>query len=240
MTLRSDKLTAPVYEVFFSWQGEGPYTGLAQIFVRFAGCNIKCRYCDSAYSIKVSPQAKAYTAEKLIEKIKVLAEKNKRFFNNEKPSVSVTGGEPLIRVAFLKSFLPKLKKAGFSSYIETNGTMPDAMKEIILYSDIVSMDFKFRSECGKDFWKEHERFLKTAKGKVFVKCVITDKTVEDEIIRSAKIIKKVSAKIQLILQPSTDRNRPKIQDLYKFKTLALKILPDVHLMTQMHKIYELR
>ena len=240
MTRQSDKFTAPIYEIFFSWQGEGPYTGLPQIFVRFAGCNIKCRYCDTAYSIKVSAKAKKYTVEEIINKIKILAKKNKRFFIFGKPSVSITGGEPLIHIDFLKIFLPKLKKSGFSIYIESNGTMPKALKNIIKFSDMVSMDLKFKSDCGKNFWKEHEKFLITAKDKVFVKCVITDKTTEEEIIKSAKLIKTVSDKIQLILQPSIDKYRPGIQDLYKFKIAASKILPEVYIMPQMHKIYKLK
>ena len=49
-------LKAPVSEIFFSYQGEGIYAGEPQIFVRFAGCNLKCRYCDTPGALAADPE----------------------------------------------------------------------------------------------------------------------------------------------------------------------------------------
>ena len=274
-------ITAPIYEVFFSYQGEGLYTGMPQIFVRFAGCNLKCNYCDTAYSIKVSKKAKYYTADELITKIvETACQWDGAIYRNGRSippfslcsnpgcspsrargrrvlviprtaaprhSVSITGGEPLLHIEFLKDFLPKLKRAGFSTYLETNGTLPENLKAVIKYCDIVSMDFKFASECGKSFWKEHKEFLKIAlergqkqKRGVFVKCVITNKTAPDEILQSVKTIKSVSKNIHLILQPSLGKNRPALQNLHLFYGMVSKHLPNVCLMAQLHKICKIR
>jgi organic radical activating enzyme len=237
----------PIYEIFFSFQGEGLYTGLAQIFVRFAGCNLKCNYCDTSYSTIISRKAKYLTDEELINKICLLYKQNKKTFLSlapDKPSVSFTGGEPLIYVDFLKAVLPKLKEKGFSVYLETNGTLSQNLKKVIKFCDIVSMDFKFISECKKSFWKEHKDFLKIAIDnvlvKVFVKCVITNSTNVSEIKKSASIINTILKETPLILQPSIDKNIPAIQNLYKFYTAAKKIIPNVHLMIQMHKFYKIR
>lgn len=245
MILHSNKLqAAPIYEIFFSYQGEGPYTGIPQIFVRFAGCNLKCNYCDTAYSIKVSRQAKIVKAENLLANIIELYKKNLKNFapinKFAKPSVSITGGEPLIYADFLKEFLPKLKKAGFSPYLETNGTLSKNLKTIVSYCDIISMDIKFASECGKSFWKEHKEFLTISKNKVFVKCVITSRTKLSEVKKSAELVKSADKKIIYILQPSIDKNIPKPENLFIFKTTVSKILPNVYLMPQMHKFLKIR
>lgn len=237
---RLSNIKAPIYEVFFSYQGEGLMTGLPQIFIRFAGCNIKCSYCDTSYSIKVSKKAKFFTTEELIKKIKQIYTENKKYFILKKPSISFTGGEPLIYSDFLKSLIPALKKEDFSIYLETNGTLPTDLKKIISLCDIVAMDFKFKSDCGKSFWNEHKHFLNIAKNKVYVKCTITSNTKKEEIKKTAELIKSISNKIHLILQPSIDINRPPICSLYEFFSLASQYLKYVHLMPQLHKIYNLK
>ncbi|MDR2818599.1 MAG: 7-carboxy-7-deazaguanine synthase QueE [Endomicrobium sp.] len=233
----------PVYEIFFSFQGEGLYTGLPQVFLRFAGCNLKCRYCDTSYSTVISKKAKYLSSDEILKKIYSVYTKNKSTFNRldiDKPSISITGGEPLIYVDFLKELLPKICEKGFSVYLETNGTLPKNLKEVIAFCDVVSMDFKFTSECGKTFWTEHRKFLKIAKNKVFVKCVITKNTKLQEIKKSAELIKSISKNISLILQPSIDKNIPDIQNLYKFYSQARKVYPNIYLMVQMHKVYKIK
>ena len=46
----------PVAEIFDSIEGEGKRTGYMAVFVRFAGCNIRCTYCDTAYALKESDE----------------------------------------------------------------------------------------------------------------------------------------------------------------------------------------
>lgn len=233
------KEQAFVYEIFFSYQGEGLYAGLPQIFVRFAGCNIRCRCCDTAYSVKISAKAMLMSREEMFGEIKKLSVKNKKLLTNP-PSVSFTGGEPLLYAGFLKELLPDLKKSGFSVYLETNATLPRQLEKIIKYCDIISMDFKFASECGRSLWKAHKEFLAMSKNKAFVKTVITNRTKFSDIKKSVETIKAVSAKTYLILQPSTGKDRPDIRKLYDFHSYCLGELPNARLMPQMHKIYGLR
>ena len=105
--------TAKINEIFDSIQGEGPYIGYRQIFIRFCGCNMDCAYCDTDFKTGAD-----YTPEQLVKKLDT-------FDLNAIHSISLTGGEPLIHLEFLKDFLPLVDK---KIYLETNGTMPQALK----------------------------------------------------------------------------------------------------------------
>ena len=106
-------------EVFNSFQGEGPYLGVRQTFIRFAGCNLACQYCDSPEALTLTKEFKVETTpgkrdfqsypnpvdiEQLVALVKAF----------ERPaginhSLCLTGGEPLLQVDFLKSFIPEFK-----------------------------------------------------------------------------------------------------------------------------------
>ena len=87
-----------INEIFSSIQGEGPVVGYKQLFIRFCKCNLKCNYCDTEYKI-----GSEYTSQELLKKIST--EFDLKTFH----SISLTGGEPLIEVEFLKDFLPLVK-----------------------------------------------------------------------------------------------------------------------------------
>ena len=79
------EMPSPICEIF-SFQGEGLYIEFPQTFVRFAGCNIKCGYCDSSYSALISEKTEYYAA------VCKLYKDNKKKFIFGKPSVALTGG----------------------------------------------------------------------------------------------------------------------------------------------------
>ncbi len=233
-----DTLKADISEIFSSIQGEAIFLGARQIFVRFNRCNLNCSYCDEPKGIK----AVEYSPSDLMSKVLEL-EKSK----GPHHSVSLTGGEPLLYTPFLKKFLGLLKKSGLKSYLETNGTLPDELKEIIGMTDIVAMDFKLPSSTGESkFWKEHLEFLRIAsEKKVFVKVVITPKTVDQDVERAMELIKKVNENIPLILQPATplspfdravDNNK-----LLGFLDMASKNrLDNIRVIPQIHKILKVK
>ena len=142
-----------IAEVYKSVQGEGIYLGEKQIFVRSFGCNLNCRFCDTKLD-----SFREYEPQELFKEIK-LHQDNHR-------SVSFTGGEPLLQKDFLKEILKLTQKCGLRNYLETNGTLPDELKEVIDYVDIVAMDLKLPSSTGLcGFWGEHRRFLELASRK---------------------------------------------------------------------------
>ena len=58
-----------ITEIFDSIDGEGKRTGFMAVFLRLAGCNLRCNYCDTAYSLTLEDTAEALTEEEVIRRI---------------------------------------------------------------------------------------------------------------------------------------------------------------------------
>lgn len=212
---------ATIKEIFTSIQGEGPYMGYKQLFVRFCGCNLKCDYCDTDFS---NDNSQKYTADELTRIVKK---------NTDCHSVSLTGGEPLLHIEFLKEFLPT---SPLPVYLETNSTLPDKLEECIDYIDYVSADIKLPSCTGsEEIWHIHERFMEIASVKdLFIKVVFDENITEDEILKTASIAAKYRA--ELILQPKMNRNNISIDGDFIYKILLrfldkykkVRVIPQVH------------
>jgi len=112
----------PVNEIFYSIQGEGRWAGSPAVFVRLAGCNLDCSWCDTDHTVK-EHMTSGQVATSICEE---LAKKN--YFKNVAPLMLVlTGGEPTIHD--LDPLCSKLKGYGFSRIaIETNGTQPSYLQ----------------------------------------------------------------------------------------------------------------
>lgn len=222
-TRPSKKMKARISEIFKSIQGEGPYQGLEQVFVRFYGCNLNCSFCDTKPSSYVTMGVdQVYRC--------ILSYRDYH-------SISLTGGEPLTYKSFVRELGVKLKRDEKIIYLETNGTLPDALKEVIDYIDIVAMDFKLPSSSGDmSFWNEHERFLRIAKSKkVFIKAVVSEATQERDIKKGLAIIRAIKKDSKFILQPANpgeDFLRKKLQD---FMAICADSGINTKVMAQMHK-----
>jgi len=229
-----------ISEIFSSLQGEGPYLGVKQVFVRFGRCNMHCTYCDELDKM----QSENFTKMSLTEVLKGIErlDKEKGYHH----SVSLTGGEPLFYTSFLENLLPKLKEKGFPTYLETNGTLPRELDKVIRHCDIIAMDMKPASSTSdRSFEKEHAEFLRIAARKdVFVKVVITPGTKIEEVRRCAMIVDEVDPTIPFIFQPLSDPvgiNTTALQMIEKTLMPEVeKILRDVRVIPQLHKIWGVR
>lgn len=101
----------PVMEAFYTIQGEGFHQGRAAYFIRLAGCNVGCFWCD----VKESWNAEAHP-QLSIEGIVTGASAH------EGRLAVITGGEPLLHN--LDELTDQLQKAGFQTNIETSGSSP--------------------------------------------------------------------------------------------------------------------
>ncbi|MDD3237657.1 MAG: 7-carboxy-7-deazaguanine synthase QueE [Candidatus Gastranaerophilales bacterium] len=180
-----------IKEIFTSIQGEGPYLGYKQLFIRFSRCNLHCNYCDTEFLADF--ETNKYSPLELAKKIK-------KDEIDSIHSISLTGGEPLIENQFLKEFLPLTNK---KIYLETNGTLTEELKSVIKFIDYVSMDIKLNSAGGNgNLFDKHKDFIKICKDnkkEIFVKIVFDNNITDKEIKLSAELAK--NADIELILQP---------------------------------------
>ncbi|MDD4890737.1 MAG: radical SAM protein [Phycisphaerae bacterium] len=97
-----------VSEIFFSIQGESTYAGRPCVFVRLAGCNLGCAWCDTGYA---RDGGEAMTVEQVVDRMLAFG----------CPLVEVTGGEPLLQPAALP-LMRMLADRGLTVLLETNGT----------------------------------------------------------------------------------------------------------------------
>jgi len=229
-------LKAEVLEIFSSIQGEGPFIGVKQIFIRFAACNMNCRFCDLE---RILPP-KIFSVDKITSIVKQLA-----YNCGEHHSVSLTGGEPLLSKEFIKELIPKLKQMEFKIYLDRNATLPESLAEVIDLVDIVAADFKLPSSTGeREYWAEHKEFITIAKAKnCFIKVVVTNETKESDFLRAVDIVSDVDRNMLMIIQPVSpvrDIERTRTKLLFDLLFIAEKKLSNVRIMPQMHKVLGVR
>lgn len=218
-----------VSEVFRSMQGEGLYLGEEQLFVRFYGCNMHCRFCDTRINSFLE-----YEPEELFNEIKL--------YGRDFKSIAFTGGEPLLQKDFLKEILKLTARQRYRNYLETNGTLPEALGDVIQYVDVVAMDIKLPSSTGAgEFWPKHEDFLKIAQKKdVFVKAIINSSTTQEDLLQTAGLFNRAKSSSILILQPDSNEE-PRLleeklgnfRDLCRREKVTACIIPQVHKITGM-------
>jgi 7-carboxy-7-deazaguanine synthase len=250
--------SAPIIEIFSSIQGEGTRVGERHLFVRFEGCSLSCQYCDTPATFVKNPECRiewppfSKKFERVANPLSVqqLNEQLDRFsvgaygctpsHGQTKPIISITGGEPLEKVAFLKEWLPTIKDR-YQILLEAAGVHFNELKEVIDLIDIVSMDLKIPSATGmRAYWDEHKEFLEIAKEKeVYVKTVVSAETSDDEVEKAAMLIVESSPKIPLIIQPASAfakfRSEPSLEQCAHWQQLASKKINDVRIVPQLHK-----
>lgn len=102
-----------ITEIYKSLQGESTYAGLACVFVRLTGCNLRCTWCDSEYTFQGGHKM---TVEEVCDEVCGLS-----------PSgglVEITGGEPLLQEREVVPLMRQLLDKGYTVLLETSGERP--------------------------------------------------------------------------------------------------------------------
>lgn len=210
-------MTIPIVEIFCSIEGEGVRSGLVCTFIRVAGCNLRCSYCDTTYSYDET-KATQMTVDDIMEKVKFL----------DCSTVTITGGEPLINREVVDVLIRRLLDEGYYVNIETNGSVDiNIVRRQIKDNLIFTIDWKSLSS------KMSEKMLsvnfKNALYSDVFKFVVGDK---NDLIEMARILKEYPTLARIYVSPVFGKIEPR--EIVEF--LKLNKLHHVTLQLQLHKI----
>jgi 7-carboxy-7-deazaguanine synthase len=142
--------SAPLLEVFASYQGEGLYVGEPQTFLRLAGCPLRCRYCDTKHSWPTPSWTQDGDSESSwvtpFQAILRVAEAELDEGPDLRP-IAVTGGEPLIWPDFLLGLADVAGERRL--HLETAGHDCDALERVLPAFDHLSLDLKLALDLGQ-------------------------------------------------------------------------------------------
>lgn len=101
-----------VIEIYRSLQGESSFAGLPCTFVRLAGCNLRCTWCDSEYTFSGGTKMASDAVFSEVQKL------------SKSGLLEITGGEPMLQARELVPFMQRLLDRGYNVLIETSGERP--------------------------------------------------------------------------------------------------------------------
>ena len=244
-------------EIFSSVQGEGPSVGESTLFIRFAGCDLRCSWCDSPHTWKPSQSCrieKQRGSGKFLQvenpvSMNLVLDAAKNLSASSHRWISLTGGEPLLQKS-LPEMASALKALGTKVQLETHGLEFRRLAEVLTSLDAISMDWKLSKDVKVaggpqpvSFSPLHERFLGLAQavGLLTVKVVITPWTTKSEIEEISLSVAKIAPNATLVLQPVTPsgtvHNAPAAELLLSLARLAETFVQNVRVIPQTHKSY---
>lgn len=196
-----------IAEIFKSLQGEGKNQGKPCLFIRLAGCNLNCRWCDTDYA---RSGGKEMCLDIILEQV----------WRMNPSYICVTGGEPVLQADELEPLLVSLHKRGTVIDIETNGTLD--FRKLLPYASIC-MDVK----CPSSGERSDLTLLEAIRPQDSVKFVVMD---EADCRYAQDIITAHHIKGEIFLSPVYGSDYATIS-----KFIMVNNLP-VRFQLQLHKI----
>jgi len=152
----SDRLlnstTFKVIELFQSFQGEGQRVGTPTIFLRLAGCNLQCPFCDTAYARDGSRKVEVVNIRDIVAELFGMG------LSKHSPyDLCITGGEPLLQKKGVELLVKTLQSTGFPLLrvnIQTNGTIPVEPSSILSMTYIAVSPKPPKYELNVSMWSE--------------------------------------------------------------------------------------
>ena len=121
-----------ISEIYKSLQGESTYAGLACVFVRLTGCNLRCSWCDSEFSFHGGSKM---TVEEVLAEVTRLSPPGT---GANQSLVEITGGEPMLQEREVVPLMESLLKANYKVLLETSGErkLASVPKEVVKIVDV--------------------------------------------------------------------------------------------------------
>lgn len=250
-------VSANLVEVFWSAQGEGPFVGFPTVFVRFGGCDLRCRWCDSPHTWRPSESARIQDPgggeDQILQnpvEIEVILEAVTALGPRPGDFVSLTGGEPLLQSEAVVAVARAMRSRGLRIHLETHGLAVEPLRSLAGLLDVISMDWKAADDVRVatkgvygEFAAHHRDFLAQAvelAPSVYVKLVVSERTTEDEIDAVCSVLKQTAPETTLVLQPVTPtgpvRSAVGAEQLLGWLKRGRSQLSDVRLIPQTHPL----
>lgn len=204
--------TLKTFEVFASVQGEGLRQGEPTIFVRLAGCNLRCSFCDTK---RAWGRGRLQTVGEVAESVRLL----RRDF----PArwVCITGGEPLRQD--IGPLIRELRKDGLSIQVETNGTFDPRPA-----ADWYTVSPKPPSYAFRHGFRKKARDVK----------LVATRELTSETVRAVR--RAFPRMIPIILQPQSNAAWSRRKAIKLLEGALHEGLENIRISVQLHKIYELK
>lgn len=219
--MKTNKLN--VYSIFPSIDGEvnGYSQGALTVFIRLAGCNLRCQYpCDTEYSFDTK-NSKQMTIEEIVNEVGEYKFKK----------ITITGGEPLLQFDNLLLLVRNLSMSQYYISLETNGSQE--WRELLKYVNSIIVDYKLPSSGMQDKMLPIKYFEDNLCDKDFIKFVILNKKDFDMAIEIQRLSENSGAKFayspvykklnpQTLLKWMQDAKINAVLNLQLHKILGLK------------------
>ena len=243
--------TAPLFEVFSSVQGEATRVGERHLFVRLAGCDLECVFCDTPASRRVPDEARLFLPDGPFPAPNPLSRNTlddwvQQLDKASGPhhAIAITGGEPLLFVDYLRPLLARWRGQDFAILIETGGHRPDDLWRILPDVDIVMMDVKLASSAGfKTEMGITARFLEVAREReCAVKLIVNARTTFGEIEPIAVLLRNDAPDVPLVLQPvvGSKFDPPTGDHVLELQRRTMAIHRPTRVIPQTHKMLHVR
>ncbi|MDW0137223.1 MAG: 7-carboxy-7-deazaguanine synthase QueE [Nitrososphaeraceae archaeon] len=240
MQRTENKARARVSEIFTSIEGEGIFVGKKTLFIRFSGCHLKCRWCDTKYALPLDSGT-----DYQIDEIKDLIIKELQPFTYK---VNFTGGEPLLQTEAVIELADFVKKqTNVETYLESSCFDSELFSKVLPYIDICKIEFKTDdSKVVED--EEYDNLILNeikclelaveSNKATYIKIVVTNST---NLESFKNLVYNISEKIKpsdilgLIIQPSFGIDQPTVNKLLDTYDIVQPMFPEVRIIPQLHK-----